>query len=68
VKSIPAIRLKHTEHPHIMDFFTLPTLKTNDVLSVSGYDLTLLSNGCENGFKHETYHHCFDDAYRVMPT
>jgi hypothetical protein len=46
--------------------FTLPTLKTNDVLSVSGYDvinnsvLTLRAMGSK--MVKQTYHHCFDDA------
>jgi LruC domain-containing protein len=52
--------------------FTLPTVKPNDVVSVSGYDVInndvfdIASNGLEKGQSKSTII-VFDDTYRVMP-
>lgn len=53
--------------------FTLPTVDPNDIISVSGFDVTnnnvfsIAGNGLENGQSKATVI-VFDDAYRVMPT
>jgi LruC domain-containing protein len=53
--------------------FTLPTVNSSDVVSVSGYNVvnntifSIGSNGLENGQSKSTII-VFDDTYRVMPT
>jgi LruC domain-containing protein len=53
--------------------FTLPTLKSSDILSVTGYDVVnktvfdIGSNGLENGQSKPTII-VFDNAHRIMPS